>query len=302
MLSEKIKALRKQARLSQEQLAERLGVSRQAVTKWETGAGIPEIDNLRALAALFGITLDALLESQGVAAGREFLFDSVTEYDIDCEKSYDIVFAGAKLVSLWGYGGEKLQVRLSSNQLPDLQRGFKVKIDDVKKRIDVDVRRFAPMTEAKAKEALYICIQFPRQYTKRVEVSGNTQTLELRHMEAENVEFTGKAARALLRDVAGHVEINCNTDMELRCENLSGRLDINQISSTSRLAVPAGMAFAAVARGVANSIHYEREGKPAQDFSLQGEEGAACGNVIELNGLKSELVINAVAGPMDQVG
>jgi transcriptional regulator with XRE-family HTH domain len=41
--AEKLKIIRKQAGMSQEQLAEKLGVSRQAVTKWETDAGIPDI-------------------------------------------------------------------------------------------------------------------------------------------------------------------------------------------------------------------------------------------------------------------
>ena len=41
--AEKLKSLRKQASMSQEQLAEKLGVSRQAVTKWETDTGIPDI-------------------------------------------------------------------------------------------------------------------------------------------------------------------------------------------------------------------------------------------------------------------
>ena len=44
-LAEKLKSIRKQAGMSQEQLAEKLGVSRQAVTKWETDAGIPDIEN-----------------------------------------------------------------------------------------------------------------------------------------------------------------------------------------------------------------------------------------------------------------
>lgn len=44
--AENVKMLRKQAGMSQEQLAEKLGVSRQAVTKWETGAGIPDIENI----------------------------------------------------------------------------------------------------------------------------------------------------------------------------------------------------------------------------------------------------------------
>ena len=48
-LGEKIKECRKQAGFSQEQLAERLNVSRQAITKWETNKGIPDIANLIAM-------------------------------------------------------------------------------------------------------------------------------------------------------------------------------------------------------------------------------------------------------------
>lgn len=44
--AEKLKNIRKQAGMSQEQLAEKLSVSRQAVTKWETDAGIPDIENM----------------------------------------------------------------------------------------------------------------------------------------------------------------------------------------------------------------------------------------------------------------
>lgn len=46
--AEKLKSIRKQAGMSQEQLAEKLGVSRQAVTKWETDSGIPDIENMMA--------------------------------------------------------------------------------------------------------------------------------------------------------------------------------------------------------------------------------------------------------------
>jgi transcriptional regulator with XRE-family HTH domain len=46
--AEKLKSIRKQAGTSQEQLAEKLGVSRQAVIKWETDAGIPDIENMMA--------------------------------------------------------------------------------------------------------------------------------------------------------------------------------------------------------------------------------------------------------------
>ncbi len=50
--AEKLKSIRKQAGMSQEQLAEKLSVSRQAVMKWETDAGIPDMENIMAISAI----------------------------------------------------------------------------------------------------------------------------------------------------------------------------------------------------------------------------------------------------------
>ena len=69
-LSEKIQLCRKRAGLSQEALAEKLNVSRQAVSKWETGAAEPELSKLRALAAAFGVTADWLLSEEDAADGN----------------------------------------------------------------------------------------------------------------------------------------------------------------------------------------------------------------------------------------
>ena len=60
-LNEKIYYYRKKAKLSQEELAARVGVSRQAVSKWELGDATPELDKLVALARAFGVTTDELL-------------------------------------------------------------------------------------------------------------------------------------------------------------------------------------------------------------------------------------------------
>ena len=66
-LGEKLKDARKQASLSQEQLAERLGVSRSAVAKWETGNGIPDVGNLKVIAQLLDVSIDYLLDdSEGM--------------------------------------------------------------------------------------------------------------------------------------------------------------------------------------------------------------------------------------------
>lgn len=58
---EKLKTLRVKNEYSQEQLAEMLNVSRQAVTKWENGKGMPDISNIKAIAEVFDVTLDSLL-------------------------------------------------------------------------------------------------------------------------------------------------------------------------------------------------------------------------------------------------
>lgn len=63
-LPEKIFSCRRRLGLSQEQLAERLGVSRQAVSKWETGEAAPELGKLAQLAAVFGVTADWLLSEE----------------------------------------------------------------------------------------------------------------------------------------------------------------------------------------------------------------------------------------------
>ncbi len=60
-LPEKILYCRKRAGLSQEELAGRLGVSRQAVSKWETGEAQPELSKLAPLAAELGVSVDWLL-------------------------------------------------------------------------------------------------------------------------------------------------------------------------------------------------------------------------------------------------
>lgn len=62
-LGEKIKNIRNKFGLSQEELAEIINVSRQAITKWETNVGIPDIENLKLLASTFNITVDYLINN-----------------------------------------------------------------------------------------------------------------------------------------------------------------------------------------------------------------------------------------------
>lgn len=69
-LGEKIREARKTAGFAQEQLAEKLSVSRPAVAKWETDRGLPDVENLKALSALLNVSVDYLLDD---SEARELL-------------------------------------------------------------------------------------------------------------------------------------------------------------------------------------------------------------------------------------
>ena len=62
--NEKLIMLRKQHNLSQEQVAEKLGVARQTISKWELGETTPEMDKLIMISELYNITLDELMKEE----------------------------------------------------------------------------------------------------------------------------------------------------------------------------------------------------------------------------------------------
>lgn len=74
-LGEKLRNARKQEGLTQEQLSEKLGISRSAVAKWETDNGIPDISNLIALSDEFGLSLDELIK-ENTAVKKKLIADS----------------------------------------------------------------------------------------------------------------------------------------------------------------------------------------------------------------------------------
>ncbi len=70
-LADRLVELRKENKLSQEALAEKLGLSRQAISKWERAEASPDTDNLIALAELYNVSLDTLLGNEEVKATKE---------------------------------------------------------------------------------------------------------------------------------------------------------------------------------------------------------------------------------------
>lgn len=287
MISMRIRELRKQAKLSQEMMAEKIGVSRQAITKWETGLGVPDIENLVAIADLFKLSLDELMgrDIEHETLAKDYLYESVTEYDIDGKKDFDISFMGANQLKLYAYEGEKVKVILLSDTISDIQNELKTKIDDIKRKIDIDIKRVGNLSETVAKNELTIKILIPQLYMGEVELNGNTNILELKNLELDNIEFSGKSKEIALENIKSHIEIDTNEDAKLYVKNVEGALDINQLSATSKLYIASTDEFGFVTKGVLNKVLCKQDMLNIKEVSEEPKL------VIELNGIKSELSI-----------
>ena len=84
--NEKLQELRKHKGLTQEELAEHLYVSRTAVSKWESGRGLPSIDSLKAISKFFAVSLDDLL------SGDDLLLIAETDREESKARGRDMVF------------------------------------------------------------------------------------------------------------------------------------------------------------------------------------------------------------------
>lgn len=123
-LGEKIREARRKCGLSQEQLAEKMSVSRSAIAKWETDKGLPDVGNLKVLARLLNVSVDHLLDEAEV--GDELVIRehyNIAAYGRGCKKvKKDRVvrdkFPDAKIYTLFGRQ-ELVNLEQFADNVPD---------------------------------------------------------------------------------------------------------------------------------------------------------------------------------------
>ena len=280
-LSEKIKSLRKGAGLSQEEFGARLNVSRQAITKWESGEGLPDIGNLLVLSRMFKISVDDLLSEEKALAEKLFLYESRVTYDIEDLRDYDIHLGCAAEITVSGNEGEKLEVVCSSNDIADVSGLIKIKVDEEGRSADVDLKLRDGITETLCREALHIDISLPQRYVHKVEIAARTGKFSLRHLEYDNFEFGGKAEVIHLSEIKGETELDVNSDVVIKTDSFSGKLSLNQVGAVSTMHIPSGKTVATRTRGIRTLIFCDR----MELINPDAED------IIELNGIKSELTL-----------
>jgi len=286
--AETLKELRKQAGYSQEQLAEKIGVSRQAITKWETDTGLPDIENLMIIATLFSISLDELLMDEKTAyTVSDYTYESVTEYDISKPMHFDIDAPGSLEVHVGTADSEKLRIRLASNSLKNLASDYKVKLDENRNSLDVRIEKTGALSEALGKEALIIEITVPAALTNEVELTAITDILNISSLSSP-LDVSGKVNVVNLLSVTEAVAFDLDTDLTINADTLPSSLEINQINATSTLHIPHNERYFTKIKGRSNNILYTLNGQKHDP-----EPDADATKRIELAGLNAELTIDA---------
>jgi len=294
--ADKLKDLRKTKNMSQEQLAEKLYVSRQAITKWENGTGLPDIENIVAIGALFNTSLDDLLsEEKSLLTKHEFLYESRTEYDLDEEKKLDISIGTAHEVIVEKTTDEKIQIMLASNKMNFLSQQVKVKIEENKKFMDVQVKHSPDLTDMQAKEDLYVFVKIPQRFVAKVEIAGIIENLRIRDIAFDNLEFGGKLKTGSLTNCSGHVELDTSSDIVFETDNFKGKVDFNQLHANSVLNVKNGNCY--LRRIGTRNRFIDKDGKiielakSCRNEDYTTEEFKAYDFIVEIAGWKSELKI-----------
>ena len=289
--ADKLKELRKQKGISQEQLAEKIYVSRQAITKWESGNGIPDIENLIAISSLFNESLDSLLsEEKSLISKHEFLYESRTEYDLDRPKKIDLKIGTAHEVVIEKTKDEKIQVLAASNKLCYIAQQVKVKIDEDKKRMDVILKHSNDLSEIAAMENLFVLVRIPEKFVADIEISSELENLRIRDIIFDAIEFDGKLKNAFITNAGGHIELNTGSNVNVEVNGLKGKLDFNHFHSASKIRFADGQNYYLKNAGRFTRF-VDEAGKILIGKRDTKDPSEPVDLIVELNGWKSEVQI-----------
>ncbi len=285
---QKLKEIRKIEGLSQEQLAEKIGVSRQAITKWETGKGLPDIENMMILAEIFKTTLDDLV-SQAMPQNKvkKPMFHSETIYDVDCNKHFDINLGSAKTVTICSGTDEKLHIDLASETLENIGSLFKIKLDENREKLDVDCIKKKGLSKFEITDTLSVTITLPVNYTKHCELAASVKELDLVDLVLERLEYDGDAEKVIISNCIGSIEFTSKTDYDITVDKIHGKLDVNQWFATSIVHIPQDTDFRLYNKGRGCDVYWQKNGDSCEPCDNPDSE-----NILGISGIKSELIVD----------
>ena len=286
--SKKLKEIRKNEGLSQEQLAAKIGVSRQAITKWETGKGLPDVENMVIIAEIFKTTLDELLRDSAAIPKQDTpVYTSETIYDIDCEKHFDVNIGDAAAIMLSSGTDEKLHIKLSSETFENLGTMFKIKLDEKKNKLDVNCLNKNKLSRYEVADSLTVEIILPEKYSDHCEISASVQLLAINHLHLRRLEYDGDAKQVLISDSSGSLEFTAKTDYDITIDKITGKLDINQWKAKAIVHIPEDNIVNVINKGRKCNVYYVKE-----NSVIEYKNPADSENELSVSGIFSELIVD----------
>ena len=274
LFNEKLKMLRKEKNLTQEELAEKLNVSRQAITKWESGDGTPDIENLKQVSVLFNTTIDELVkEEKNITTKIEEKYTYIEELEIEHTKHFDIHISKIYELNIIPNDEEKVKVKLISNKEENLKENFKITFDDLYYKLDIDIK------SKKQIQDMVINMYLPEKYINDIELNSKIKILNISNLELNKLEYDGDLKYLNVKNSKGEIVLNTTKcDIEANYDKLEGMLEVNTINSVARVEVPKGTEYKTILKGIKNEF-------------IDAVNTENSNNVIVLNGINSKLII-----------
>jgi hypothetical protein len=239
------------------------------------------------LAELFKLTLDELvLEEVKKQENKPTIFESETAYDIDTQKHFDINLGSARTVTLKTGSDEKIHIRLSSDALPEIGSAFKVKLDENKGRLDVELENKKGASRFEIQERVDITILLPEKFTEHAEVSASVRELYIEDLRMKRLEYDGDAQKVYIRDVDGSVELTAKTDYEIWLSGGCPKLDVNQFKAKTVVHLKDAENYRILNKGRKCSLITRQGGEMVEIPQNETAE-----NTISTSGLFSELIV-----------
>lgn len=274
LFNEKLKMLRKENNLTQERLAEKINVSRQAITKWESGEGTPDIENLKQISQVFNITIDELIkEEKKLTKENKKKYSYMEELEIDHTKHFDIHYSKIYELNIMPNAEEKVKIELLSEECEKLSDTFKIKFDNLYNKLDIDI------TGKKQVQDMVVNMYLPEKYIEEIELNSKIKTLNIVDLSLDKLEYDGDLKYLNVRNSKGRIVLNTTKcDIEANYDKFEGELEVNTINSTARVEIPKGTEYKTLLKGIKNKFV----------DAINTEDSK---NVIELNGMNSKLII-----------
>lgn len=278
LFKEKLKKLRKGQNLTQEQLAEKLNVSRQAITKWETSDGTPDIENLKQISNFFNISIDELIKEENLELKSNKKYTYTEEFEIDHSKHYDINICQIKELNITSNSEEKVKINISSDTNENIKDILKIKFDNLYNKLDIDIIKNKKSNVDN--NDFKITIYLPQKYIDDIEINTKAKTMNIESLELEQLEFDGILKYMNVSKSKGNIALNTSKcDVEVIYDKFEGSLEVNLINSTARVQIPKETKYKTILKGIKNKFLDEGATPDAE-------------NTIELNGINSKLIVN----------